>query len=91
VDLRKYYTVDVRDTLQMCLNRNGGPLTLAEVTSLVSNLTLRYARRRVTPHLFRDIFAYWWLDHHPEDYLTLSKILWHKDINTNLRIYGSKV
>ncbi len=78
------------DPGNLFLNRNGGPLTVAEVSSLISNLTLRYAGRRVTPHLFRDIFAYWWLEHHPEDYLTVSKMLWHKDINTTLRIYGSR-
>src|SRR5919197_3673101 len=42
----------------------------------------------VNPHLLRDIFAYRWLDDHPEDYATLAVILWHKDIRTTLRIYG---
>jgi integrase len=32
--------------------------------------------------------GYRWLDDHPEDYLTLSKILWHSDVRTTLRIYG---
>ncbi len=72
------------------LNRADGPLTQHQVNDLVSTLTMRYKRRRVTPHLFRDIFAYWWLEHHPEDYLTLSKMLWHRDIKTTLRIYGGK-
>jgi hypothetical protein len=60
------------------------------VTELFSALTLRYKGRRVTPHIFRDIFAFRWLESHPEDYLTVSKALWHRDINTTLRIYGSR-
>jgi integrase len=70
------------------LNRNGRPLACYTLNVLVSSLTLRYARRRVTPHLIRDIFANYWLDYHPEDYLTVSKVLWHKDIKTTLHIYG---
>jgi integrase len=72
------------------LNREGTRLTMNQVTDLISTLTLRYAHRRVTPHLFRDIFAYRWLEDHPEGYLTLSKMLWHRDIKTTLRIYGSR-
>ena len=44
-------------------------------TDLVAQLVLENAGRRITPHIFRDIFAYAWLDDHPEDFLTLSKIL----------------
>jgi hypothetical protein len=51
---------------------------------------LRYARKRVTPHLFRDIFAYWWLKKHPEDYLTVSKKLWHRNVEVTLQVYGCK-
>jgi len=29
-----------------------------------------------------------WLDHHPEDYLTISKLLWHQDLVTTLQVYG---
>lgn len=72
------------------LNRHGGPLTRDQVTALVSNLIWKYAKKRVTPHLFRDIFAYYWLDHNPGDYLTLSKMLWHKDIKTTISFYGGK-
>ena len=72
------------------LNRKGDPLTLRELTRLVSNLTARYGQRRVTPHLVRDIFSFWWLKHHPRDYLTLSKMLWHTNIQTTVRTYGSR-
>ena len=56
----------------------------------VSDLTLRYGGRRVTPHLFRDVVAFAWLKAHPKDYLTLSKMLWHKDLATTIGIYGSR-
>jgi integrase len=78
------------DAKNLFLNRDGGPLTLKEVTHLVSNLAARYGHRRVTPHLFRDIFAFYWLKHHSRDYLTVSKALWHAHIDTTIRIYGSK-
>ena len=64
------------------MNKKNGPLTAGEVGSLVGELTLKYGKKRVTPHRFRDAFAYWWLDQHPEDYLTVSKKLWHRNIQT---------
>jgi len=78
------------DPHTLFLNRVGHPLDKNEFTSLVSSLTLRHAGKRVTPHRFRDIFAFWWLDKHPEDYLTIAKKLWHSSIETTLRIYGCK-
>ena len=76
------------DPGRLFVNRRGGVLLDREVTSLIGNLTVRYAGKRVTPHLFRDSYAHCWLDDHPEDYLTLSKILWHRSIKTTIRIYG---
>lgn len=72
------------------LNEDGARLKENTIIALVSKLTLRYGGRRVTPHIFRDIWAYWWLSSHPEDYLTVSKKLWHRNIQTTLRIYGCK-
>jgi hypothetical protein len=72
------------------LNEIGRPMALKTVTDLVSQLTLRYGGRRVTPHLFRDIVAYTWLKHHPKDYLTLSKHLWHASPNEVIKTYGSR-
>jgi integrase len=60
------------------------------VTNTVSELTLRYGGRRVTPHLFRDIVAFAWLKAHSKDYLTLSKLLWHKQLSTTIEYYGSR-
>jgi len=56
----------------------------------VADLTIRFVGLKINPHFIRDILAYKWLEDHPEDYLTLSKILWHKNIQTTLRIYGQK-
>jgi site-specific recombinase XerD len=72
------------------VNRNGGSYEQSGMGDVVADITLRYTAKRVTPHLFRDMFAYQWLKEHPTDYLTLSKHLWHKDLKTTLRCYGSK-
>jgi integrase len=80
--------VNGNGTNTLFLNKVGQPLTDDELISVVSNLTLRHAGKRVTPHIFRDIWAYWWLASHPEDYLTVSKKLWHRSIEITLRIYG---
>lgn len=79
-----------RDPGTLFLNRVGEPLTSEGFRSSVVNLTFRYTQRMVTPHICRDILAYKWLDDHPEDYLTLSKILWHRSINTTLQKYGRR-
>lgn len=70
------------------VNAQGRPYTQDTTNNLVGQINLRYAGRRVNPHLMRDIFAVKWLEDYPEDYLTLSKILWHRDVNTTIRIYG---
>jgi integrase len=60
-----------------------------QISELVSELTLRYAGRIVTPHHFRDVVAYTWLREHPRDYLTVSKLLWHRTVQITLGIYGA--
>jgi integrase len=72
------------------LNEAGKPLTRRQTTTNVSTIALRRGGTRVTPHLFRDIIAYTWLKEHPKDYLTLSKMLWHSNINTTIKTYGSR-
>lgn len=63
---------------------------LSQLRVLVSKLTLRYGGRIVTPHLYRDIFAFMWLEKFPEDYFSLSKLLWHRKINMTLERYGAR-
>jgi hypothetical protein len=72
------------------VNLHGRPLTAGTVNTLVGNLTLRYAKKRATAHRFRDAFAYWWLEKHPQDYLTVSKKLWHRSVEITLDVYGCK-
>jgi integrase len=72
------------------ISPEGGQMTQKYVTNLVSDLTLRYGGRRVTPHLFRDIVAFAWLKAHRNDFLTLSRMLWHKNISTTINKYGSR-
>jgi integrase len=72
------------------LNQNGRPMTEDQVTVVVGDLTQTYCGKRVTPHPFRDIVAFTWLKEHSKDYLTLSKMLWHADVNTTVRMYGSR-
>lgn len=81
-------TTDDQGTL--FLNRRGHPLDSGHLNALISKLTLRHAGRRVSPHRFRDIWAYWWLSSHPEDYLTVSKKLWHRNLEVTIRVYGCK-
>lgn len=76
------------DSGTLFLNRSGTPLQSKETTELVAQRFFSFTGRRVTPHICRDIFAYKFLADFPEDYLTLSKILWHRDIHTTLRVYG---
>lgn len=71
------------------LNEAGRPMSLNQVTSVVSDNTLRHGGRRVTPHPFRDIVSLAWLKAHPKDYLTLSKLLWHANPNEVIRTYGT--
>jgi len=78
------------DSGTLFLNREGGELTTGQMSDLIQRITWKYTKHRVNAHLFRDIFVFWWLQHHPEDYLTLSKLLWHSNIQTTINIYGSK-
>jgi integrase len=78
------------DPWTLFVNQAGRPMTLDQMTRGVARLTLRYGGRRVTPHPFRDIIAFTWLKEHPQDYLTLSKMLWHNNIKTTIGTYGSR-
>jgi Phage integrase family len=68
----------------------GKRMDLGQMINLVKKLASAHTGVPVTPHLYRDIVAFEWLRVHPEDYLTLSKLLWHRNINTTLRIYGRR-
>jgi integrase len=72
------------------VNDAGRKMDSASIVHLVAELTLRYVNKSITPHTFRHIVAYGWLKDHPEEYLTLSKLLFHKNLNTTLRCYASR-
>jgi integrase len=69
-------------------NRRGRPFDRKVILRIVGDITTKYAKVRVNPHLFRDIWAVKWLEDHPEDYLTVMKTLWHRKIDTSLK-YGA--
>jgi integrase len=71
------------------LNRDGVALGYQILTYHVGEIVFKHTGRRMNPHLFRDAFAYAWLESHPEDYLTLSKILWHSSVKYTLEVYGA--
>jgi integrase len=96
-DLVDEYLLDYRDELvvdtdpgTLFLNESGRPLNIGRLNNIVSEQTLRHGGRVVTPHLFRDILAYAWLEKKPEDYLTVSKLLWHKNIGVTINNYGQR-
>jgi integrase len=82
--------VNGHDPGTLFLNEHRCAYSTGAFTTRIGHLTARYAGRRVTPHLFRDIFAVKYLQERPEDYLTLSKILWHRNLKTTLNNYGAR-
>ena len=72
------------------VSHTGGAMNRSQMLNLVKKLAFEHTGTPTTPHLYRDIVAYAWLQAHPEDYLTVSKLLWHKNINTTIRIYGHR-
>lgn len=82
--------VTAGDPGTLFVNRDGEGFSESSIADLVSCLTWRYGGKPVNPHLFRDIVAFAWLKEHPKDYLTLSKVLWHSNINYTIKVYGSQ-
>jgi len=76
------------DTLFM--TPRGKPMRPDQVDKVIGHWTTQFASNRTTPHMIRDSVAYKWLKEHPKDYLTLSKILWHKNVQTTIEIYGAR-
>ncbi len=72
------------------ITEKGRPLSVARIGQLIGNWTAKFTGVRTTPHLFRDAVAFKWLKEHPDDYLTLSKLLWHRRVETTIRIYGAR-
>jgi integrase len=84
------HLLEGRSTQTLFLNRAGKPMRADQVEKIIGHWTLQVAGVRTTPHLFRDAVAFKWLKEHPKDYLTLSKMLWHRNIQTTVNIYGAQ-
>ena len=54
----------------------------------LERITQQYLGKRVNPHLLRDIVASKWLETHPEDFLTIWKLLWHRNLKATLATHG---
>jgi hypothetical protein len=52
------------------VNEDGCEIAYQIMSYHVSEIVLKHAGRRMTPHLFRDAFSYAYLAAHPEDFLT---------------------
>lgn len=63
-------------TETLFLNRNGKPLSERRLHSKIEDLTLKRAKRRITPSAFRSIFAHYWLEVRPDDYENIAQVLW---------------
>jgi len=72
------------------VNSLGRKMGVESFEDLVGELTIRHIRKLVNPHTFRHIVAYGWLKEHPGDYLTVSKLLFHRKLETTIRIYASR-
>jgi integrase len=72
------------------LTADGEAMDQSYLYNTVRELTSKYAGVATNPHLFRDIVAYEWLSKHPADYLTISKLLWHRNLEHTLKVYGSR-
>jgi integrase len=74
------------------LSERAKTMTMASMTDLIQTLTFRHLdpAKAINPHRFRDLFAYAYLKDNPKDFLTLSKILWHKSVQVTIDTYGAE-
>ena len=84
------HVLNGQSTPNLFLNYYGMPLSPIVVRTIIGKWTLKCAGVRTNPHLIRDIFAFKWLKEHPRDFLVLSKMLWHKNVQTTILTYASR-
>ncbi len=70
------------------VTESGTAFNQEQIHELVTRLTYRYNGRSVNPHLFRDIFATYWLKKHPAEISVVSRALWHSNIQTTIDKYA---
>jgi hypothetical protein len=79
-----------KTSVNLFLNRAGRALQASSIRNIVEQWTFRCGDVRMNPHQARDSFAFRWLKEHPRDFLLLSKILWHRNIQTTINTYGAR-
>ncbi len=79
-----------KNPITLFVTPRGKAMRSDQVGKVIGHWSKTFASKRTTPHMIRDSVAYKWLKTHPKDYLTLSKILWHKNVQTTIRIYGAR-
>ena len=72
----------------LLLNQRGNQMSAQQLEEAVEEATAIHAGRAINPHLFRDIYALAFLKAHNGDFLTLSKILWHKNHMVTIMEYA---
>jgi integrase len=72
------------------VSAHGKPMRSDHIEKVIGHWTTKFASARTTPHVIRDSVAFKWLKEHPADYLTLSKILWHKNPTMVFLTYGAR-
>lgn len=79
-----------RNSDMLFVTPRGKPMRSDQVGKVIGHWTATFASKRTTAHLVRDAFSFKWLKEHPKDYLTLSKILWHKSPQMAIQTYGAR-
>jgi integrase len=77
-------------TETLYVGEQGAPLNSTSIRFLICELALSYGGKRLTPHIFRDIFAFEYLKNRPLDFVTLSIQLWHASVNTTMKYYAGR-
>jgi integrase len=68
-------------------NRTGAPKQESTLSRQISEKVMQYLGIEMNTHLFRHAAGKIYLDRHPGDYATVSRILGHKSLATTLAIY----
>jgi len=79
--------VGYNDCGRLFLNKRGGPLSADQLTSLVGELTERFANCWISPNTIRLSSAFQWLTENSNDYVTLSRLLGHRDVSKTTRMF----
>ena len=82
------YLCDRYDSDYLFPARAEGHVSGATVLNFIRRHSLRVVGKPLFPHLIRHSVAIEFLKEHPEDYLTLSKMLHHSSVEITINQYG---